>query len=784
MHNLDTMLTNTKLKWWKHRLFAAFNILLASIAIGLLAKTLLSLSTISMFNNAEILFFSFIILVLFLAFQKFSKQYASLNHNNLLAHIDRTYSETEESARLLFVSESQLSTLQLLQRKRIKRNLNQANIDVCDALSPLYKISKGMMGLGGSLMLACTLLYIVNNQITNTDIYLPKVESNGEASLSIVNDIQWRILISPPEYTQLPKREVVDFNFQAVQGSNIKWIASSYSNPRLFLDISQQATQAFVEIDANTFQAELTLTTPTIYSINQSIGSDTKEPSFHTINMLKDKPPVIRINSPESTVTEFKRSETPIVDAEVIVEDDYGLSKVFIKASIAKGSGESVKFRDQEFEFDSLEELSTNSSSKTKRRYQKRWDFIALNMEPGDELYFTVSATDNRSDLPQNTVSQTKILKWLDDEDIGISSDGILMDFIPEYFKSQRQIIIETSELIDKKTMMSPEEFDETSRDLGIAQSDLKLRYGQYLGDEFETGVMQSMEAGPNISLNLSSDEHDDEASDEEGLEEHDHTHGHDEAQSDVSEISTHSHEHDTSNGVSSLSGYDEIIELFGHNHGSAETEYVGPKSGQLNPRALMKLSIQNMWQAELYLHLSDPVNALPYEQEALDYLNRARKADRVYVKRLGFKPPPVTEDRRYKGELNDILEPKLRQNFEVDNTEENIIRQLLSRLTKINPKSSILNEDDKDLLTQSIAILNNKLDTLPNTSEALSVLAALERIRAEKKWVTRACADCLAKVKAYFWQSLRQPIAEPQLKPLNLENDIVKNFKQVMQQQ
>ena len=82
-------------------------------------------------------------------------------------------------------------------------------------------------------------------------------------------------------------------------------------------------------------------------------------------------------------------------------------------------------------------------------------------MEPGDELYFTVNAVDNRPNIPGVTVSQTKILKWLDDDDIGITSDGILMDFIPEYFKSQRQIIIETIELIEREPLLTEDEFED-----------------------------------------------------------------------------------------------------------------------------------------------------------------------------------------------------------------------------------------------------------------------------------------------------------------------------------
>ena len=69
-----------------------------------------------------------------------------------------------------------------------------------------------------------------------------------------------------------------------------------------------------------------------------------------------------------------------------------------------------------------------------------------------------------------------------------------------------------------------------------------------------------------------------------------------------------------------------------------------------------MKRSIANMWQAELHLMLSQPEQALPYEEQALKFLKMAKKAERIYVKRLGFEPPPVSEQRRYLGELDEIL--------------------------------------------------------------------------------------------------------------------------------
>ena len=339
---------------------------------------------------------------------------------------------------------------------------------------------------------------------------------------------------------------------------------------------------------------------------------------IHTLAVTADTKPTIRFIAPTETITELAKNAIPKVQATVLIEDDFGLGRVEILASIASGSGEAVKFRDQTFLFDS------ESMIEDKAHFFKSWDLVELGMQPGDELYFSIKAWDNRQPTAQQSRSASKIIRWLEDEQQGVLSDGVLMDFMPEYFKSQRQIIIETKELIADKNTLSVAQFDRTSRDLGVAQSFLKQKYGQFLGDEFDNGTLHSMEAGPEIEHN-DHDEHANEGSQTQ---------------------QTSAHEHDNAEQASEgadKSGYSQIIEQFGHAHGEADDgNFI--KKGIPSPKLLMKRAIANMWQAELHLQLSEPELALPFETQALAFLNRAKKADRIYVKRLGFEPPPVSE--------------------------------------------------------------------------------------------------------------------------------------------
>lgn len=786
MADLAALLNEAKKQWWQSHLVQALGFAFAALSVFLIISIVVNL--LEYFDDVISIEMPSLWLFLvsfssYLLYARFSKRWSKLSHTNVLAHLNRRLVALEESAELVVAPASSHTAMQALQVERIQKQLLEQNISLDANSIRFFDINGALKKCLYSFVVALILVSLFS--ISEQELFSQPVEntiaSNKAASDS--QDIQWRITITPPEYTQLAAQRLsftnttAQLNIEAPEGSLIEWQASTQSSASLRLNISQQAPQSFVELSPKRYSASFVLKAPTLYSISNLDIDEKQTPQFYSLSMLRDQPPNIEIQAPLATVTEFKRSEKPVLDSQVIISDDYGLSEVYISASIAKGSGEAVKFRDEVFTFDSNENLIAandeieetdlpQSTVKVLRRYVKRWRFEDLGMEPGDELYFSVNAIDNRPDSPQLSVSQTKILKWLDDEDVGITSDGILMDFIPEYFKSQRQIIIETTELIERKPLLTIEKFEETSKNLAIAQSDLKLRYGQYLGDEFESGLMQTMEAGPTMAAHF--DEH-----------EHDHE---DDEQSNSTSADTHDHAHEQGginpSGISS--GFDEIIEKFGHNHGEADSG-AGPKSGQLNPRALMKLSIKNMWQAELYLHLSDPKSALPYEQEALDYLNRARKAQRVYVKRLGFKPPPVSEERRYEGKLEDIIEPNVQQSFETRESSSIIKSHFLAYLSRASVYSEQMNENALALNQQVIALLNTELTQSENTNERLAVLAILETMNIEKKWPLRTCENCLSQIRSLLWQDLQAPVAQPQVPKQRAEQYILEHYQRAI---
>ncbi len=59
----------------------------------------------------------------------------------------------------------------------------------------------------------------------------------------------------------------------------------------------------------------------------------------------------------------------------------------------------------------------------------------------------------------------------------------------PEFFRSQRQIIIETEQLLKDSDTISVEEFKKRSNELGVDQKLLRLRYGKFLGEETDVEI-------------------------------------------------------------------------------------------------------------------------------------------------------------------------------------------------------------------------------------------------------------------------------------------------------
>jgi hypothetical protein len=197
--------------------------------------------------------------------------------------------------------------------------------------------------------------------------------------------------------------------------------------------------------------------------------------------------------------------------------------------------------------------------------------------------------------------------------------DGLAIDRMPDYFRSQRQIIIDTEKLLADRPHLSEIEFRRRSNDIGIDQQLLRLRYSEMMGEE-------------------SADE-----SDAMGGREH------------MAEGGAPAPRLDPNAAAVADPNAKVQVDLTqgeSHSHDIAENATLLGKS----TKDLLQLALGQMWQSELRLRTFFPDTALPHERSALEFLEAVRQAARTYVKRVGLEPPPLEPDRkRLTGKLEEI---------------------------------------------------------------------------------------------------------------------------------
>ncbi len=662
----------------------------------------------------------------------FSRGYRQITVENFLLHLNRADKGFEESAQLITRDGKTLSILQRLQKDKVRAHYEK--LIATPAVWLPARETKGIK-IASVLCIIALALNLLPSPDWTKNLPTPSGTAGGQQDEEAPAALQFaRIGIMPPAYTGLPTAESADLNISALEGSNITWhLRLSRTDGRYEIRLRDGATAPLMQAENGELTASMVASNTGLYRIVHIVDDEALPlEDIYTLTAEKDRAPQIRVLEPKTTTLEIPRKGPATFPSTALITDDYGIQDVFIRASVAKGTGEAVKFRDEVFTFD-RQEISEQGTL-----FHKDWDLPALGMEPGDEIYFTVVALDNKTPDANEGKSATVIVRWLDEVEREIAAEGIVSNFVPEYFKSQRQIIIETEQLIADKPVLEKQVFANTSYSLGYAQNDLKQRYGQYLGDEFGEGPGDQLTGG---GAAAEADHHDDE----DGEDEH-HEEG------ERPEIG---HDHGNEAPSTDKTGAADLIAKFGHAHEDAD---IGPIAKR-DPKTLMKKAVSIMWQAELHLMLAEPEKALPFEYEALKYLKLAKQADRIYVKRLGFEPPPVSEERRLEGELDEIesFESSITPGLETV-ADARLVAAVYSLLSTKGTNYT-LTEEDRTLLTD----LSAHLMALSADRPAMVTYAAtVEKMLMGGSLTLPACDGCTVKLGQALWAMLPSVTAPP----------------------
>ena len=498
-------------------------------------------------------------------------------------HLNANYPVLEESAQLLLPSGDSLTLLQQLQRAKVNEQFNSIEIR-----SPFRKPLLWSLLF---LLISC-LAMIAVHQFSNKNLNR-KGEENELASITKRKEVilptikTAEIIITPPSYIKSAIRRQDRFNLRAETGAQVTWqLALNTKAVQVSLQFNDGTTVSLQETGTNYWSVSKTVRQSGFYQVK----IDNQLSELYLIEAIKDLPPSITVQSPAPSLSvEFEGAQKFLLQAKVT--DDHSISRLQLSATIASGQGEAVKFREQKFGLP----LTIGAREQP---IQKWMDCRSLKMQPGDELYLWLSATDSYG---QETRSDVLIVS-LQDITVEITIDGLLkgLDVKPELFRSQRQIIIESEQLLRNKSKITTTAFQEKSNELGTDQKLLRLRYGKFLGEEF--------------SSEIGGDHHEEE-----------HSEPQDEAAA--------------------------LLDLYSHKHDNAEdATFFDPTT-----KKQLKAMLNEMWNAELKLRTFLPKEALVYEYKALRLLKDLQQKSRAYVPKTSFTPTPLQMEKRLSGDVSKV---------------------------------------------------------------------------------------------------------------------------------
>lgn len=637
----------------------------------------------------------------------------------LIHHLNNRYPQLQASADLLLADELTLTVIQKIQLARVQ---NQLQLIYPEIKLP-HQLRVASLTLLCSVAISALLMAFQSTSKEEADELVNQVQvTAADPQAAKLNALQ--IIITPPAYTGLASRKSENANLNVQEGSKVMWSAKFSATVQAWLVFSGRDSIPLTE-QGGVYTTQKDISEAGFYQMAWSTLNKPVYTDFFKIEVISDQAPQIEITNLEQ-FTRLKQTDSWSVPVTANLRDDYGLTDTQIIATVSKGSGESVKFREEKLRFSSPQTISGKRiDAKLTLNLQ------TLGLEPGDELYFYVEARDNQQPTSNYNRTETYFIAIQDTTQYQtVDEDGLGVDLMPEYFRSQRQIIIDTEKLLKEKKKISAQQFKSTSNELGYDQKVLRLRYGQFMGEEFEDQIGGAV---------LSSDELENETAEETAKRmshQHDTENEHNlvEQKKPVADNHNHGDEKD-----------DDPLAAFAHQHDDGEVATFFIES----MRTKLKAALTVMWDAELYLRLYEPEKSLPYQYTALKLLKEISNDSRIYVHRTGFEPPPLKEEKRLSGDLTEInsASTKTRKLAEESYPAIRQAQQILEQLLESNTAPTAA---QKKILTNAGTELATVVLEQPGKYlEGLSLLKAITEgtVQADeqkKAWLT---------LRKIFWQ-------------------------------
>lgn len=527
-----------------------------------------------------------------------------------------------------------------------------------------------------------------------------------------------RLEITAPAYTGQAAHVQSALDGKVPQDSRLHWSLRFSAQPQTAALQFHDGQRIALQRDGDHWTAQWSATRPALYRVvTEPALRDTR---LYRLDVVPDRPPVVRVIAPDRSLvlgTPGQRQWPLQFEA----TDDYGVvATAQLKVTLAQGSGENITFREQTFSL-------SGTGPATQRRFARTLDLAALGATEGNDVIAQLTVRDTHTPTAQSAQSSSVILRLPSAAEIqGTDLEGMVKKTLPAYFRSQRQIIIDAEALIKQRRQLPAEEFIKRADAIGVDQRILRLRYGQFLGEESEGGAKPPPTSDVLPTSDTPASTHD---------AEHDHDGDHAQAQAGHDD---HDHGAPTDGNATVFGSASDVLSEYGHTHDHAEAAtLLDPKT-----RATLKAALDQMWSSEGELRQGQPERALPYAYKALGFIKEVQQAERIYLARVGPELPPIDEGRRMTGDRADLASRTLPLRA-LDAPDQAIV-QVWQQLA--DPASA----PDLDALTQW---LRRNEARLP---DPLSLAAAIETLR-----ITPDCADCHQALRAQLWRALLRPLPQ-----------------------
>ncbi len=631
----------------------------------------------------------------------------------LIGELDARIPRFEDSTALLFRDRAAVAGLAALQRDRLESRVHEA---AAVDLRPDWSQRPILIAWGAAVVLiAAVLLWPAANTAETKSGAPGRAGTTGSAPVLTGA----RLRITPPAYTGLPVREQTALDARVPEGSRVEWLIDFAPQPSTVGLEFPESTPVSLTRDGRRWTGTRIVDRPLLYRIE---ATGLAQQRLNRLDAVADAAPVVRLVEPESQLVQLTPGQTtwtPVFEA----SDDYGvIETAILRITVTRGDGENVTFEQRSMP------LRGQGAAK-QLRFSTTLDLAREGMAAGSDLIVQLVVSDNRVPERQQIEGPSVILRWPANLAMADGLDGMAMRIMPAYFASQRQIIINAEALIAERRRLEPRALMDRSNVIGEEQAALRLRYGQFMGEEAEGGggsgiILPTSDAPPARAPLPTSD-------------------APAPAQAPVHDDHDDHDDHGGEAAGGAMGSEVDVLHEFGHAHDTGEAATLfAPQT-----RSALARALDAMWSSERELRQGRPEQALPFANEALELLKEAQRATRIFLPRLGNDLPPVDFARRLTGKREDIVAETAER---PERSPADAVAADAWRALEERPGST------------SAALALGALDRWARENggrlaDPLALRAAIDTVRNEP-----ACLDCRRRLRALLWTALQRPAPSP----------------------